>query len=136
MQCQLHNHTLECLHVMNKMRPIMTQSRVLTDSLTHAYAKCEKNCHGHFVHDPFSKTKFIYLFIYLFLDSLRDIVWTVSNQYFGQPPRSTMHNLRYVLWSVSGKYFGQSPIHTLVSLQEVLWTISENHLHSLCTIKP
>ena len=78
-----------------------------------------KNRHEHSVHDPFSKTKS--LFIYL-LDSLRDIVWTVSNQYFGQPPRSTMDNLRYVLWSVCEKYCGRSPIRTLVNLREVLWT--------------
>ena len=48
-------------------------------------------------------------FLFFLLDSLRNIVWTVSNQYFGQPSRSTVDNLRYVLWSVSEKYCGQSP---------------------------
>ena len=71
------------------------------------------------------------LFVLFFLlDSLRDIVWIVSDQYFGQPSRSTVDNLRYVLWSVSEKYCGQYPIRTLVNFREVLWTISENHLHS------
>ena len=66
-----------------------------------------KNHHEHSVHDPFSKTK-SFCFIFL-LDSLRNIVWTVSNQYFGQPLRSTVDNLRYVLWLVFEKYYGQSP---------------------------
>ena len=84
-----------------------------------------KNCHGRFVHDPLSKTK-SFCFIFL-LDSLRDVVWTVSDQYFGQPLRSTVDYLRYVLWLVSKKYCGQSTIRTLVSLQEVLWTIFDTY---------
>ena len=54
----------------------------------------------------FSKTK-SFCFLFFLLDSLRDIVWTVSDQYFGQPPRSTVDNLRYILWSVYEKYYGQ-----------------------------
>ena len=54
------------------------------------------------------------LFVFFLLDSLRDIVWTIFDQYFGQPPRSIVDNLRYVLWSVSEKYCGQSSIRTLV----------------------
>ena len=67
-----------------------------------------KNRHRRSVHDPFSKTKsFSFLFLFFLLDSLRDIVWTVFDQYFGQPPRSTVDNLLYVLWSISKKYYGQ-----------------------------
>ena len=129
MQCQLHNHTPECLHIMNQMQPLMTQSRVLTDSLTHAYAKCEKIVIGILSMTLFPKQNLFVLFF--LLDNLQDIVWTVSDQYFGQPPRYSVDSLRYVLWSVSEKYCGQSLICTLVSLQEVLWTVSKNHLHSL-----
>ena len=64
-----------------------------------------KNRHGNSVHDPFSKIKFFVLFF--LSDSLRDVVWTVSDQYFGQPSRSTVDNLRYVLWLVYEKYCGQ-----------------------------
>ena len=66
-----------------------------------------KNRHECSVHDHFSKTKVFVLFF--LVDNIRNIVWTVSDQYFGQPPRSTVDNLRYVLWSVSEKYYGQSP---------------------------
>ena len=73
-----------------------------------------KNRHGCSVHDPFFQNKifslYIYIYIYIYLlNSLQNTVWTVSDQYFGQPPRSTVDNLRYVLWSVSEKYCGQSP---------------------------
>ena len=73
---------------------------------SHMHMPSVKNCHGRSIHDPFSKTK-SFCFIFL-LDSLRDIVWIVSNQYFGQPLRSAVDNLRYVLWSVSEKYCGRS----------------------------
>ena len=76
-----------------------------------------KNCYGRSVHDPFSKTK-SFCFIFL-LDSLRDIVWTVSDQYFGQPPRSIVDNLRYVLWSASRT--------TVENLRNVLWSVSEKY---------
>ena len=80
--------------------------------------------------------------LFFLLDSLRNIVWTVfdqyfgqppevlwtiSNTYFGQPPKSIVDNLRYVLWFVSEKYCGQSSIRTLVSLLEVLWTIFDTY---------
>ena len=67
-----------------------------------------KNRHERFIHDSFSKTKY-FCFIFFLLDNLRDIVWTFFDQYFGQPPRSTVDNLRCILWSVSEKYYGQSP---------------------------
>ena len=73
-----------------------------------------KNRHGHAVLDPFSKTKSFCVIV--LLDSLRDIVWTVSDQYFGQPLSSTVDNLLYVLWSVFEKYCEQSLIRALVSL--------------------
>ena len=68
----------------------MTQSRDLTDSLTHAYAKCE-NRHGRSVYHPFSKTKYFFYF------------------FIGQSPRFRVDSLRFVLWSVFEKYCGQSP---------------------------
>ena len=45
-------------------------SRVLTDSLTHAYAKCE-NCHLCSINDHFSKTKVFYFISQNPLDKLR-----------------------------------------------------------------
>ena len=79
----------------------------------------------------FSKIK-SFCFIFL-LDSLRDIVWTVSDQYFGQPPRSTVENFRYVLWSVSKKYCGQSP--KIICILDVPLNPKHrvDHFHALTT---
>ena len=64
-----------------------------------------KNRHEPMTHFP--KQNLFVLFI--LFDGLQNIVWTVFDQYFGQPPRSTVDNLRYVLCSVSEKYYEQSP---------------------------
>ena len=53
-------------------------SRVLTDSLTHAYAKCE-NCYLHSINDHFSKTKAFCFISQNPLDKLRySLVFTKS----------------------------------------------------------
>ena len=51
-------------HVMNEMRLLMPITRVLTDSLTHANAKCEKTVIGVSPNDSFLQTK-IFLFLKL-----------------------------------------------------------------------
>ena len=60
----------------------------------------------------FSKTKYFLFYFYFFI---------------GQSPKYSVDSLRSVLCSASEKYYGQFPIRTLVSLQEVLWTIFENY---------
>ena len=62
--------------------------------------------------------------LFFLLDSLRNIVWTVSDQYFGEPLRSTMDNLRYILWSVSEK---KPPRSTVDNLRYILWSIFEKY---------
>ena len=63
-QIKTYTFSLKCLHVIyeNVTQPVAClMSRVLTDSLTHAYVKCEY-CHLCSINDHFSKTK-VFCFI-------------------------------------------------------------------------